>query len=221
VLIILRHVWEFVVAVFRQWGALVTGGFIVGLIVFIEHASGRPIARQLFWIAVVTSLVVAVFLTWRKERLVVESLTSSRPDFFYEGAGSKITFEFETNPGTDQPKVKINFRLRFINKGPGTAYNLNSKIYACWINDVPRTAALADSPEPVVGRTRPDEAKSIGFSAWRDVREHSSISLPVDPRDILLILVEIRFRHVSEIDSPICENEPIWKLWDPRIPRAA
>jgi hypothetical protein len=76
--IILRHVWEFVVAVLRQWGALVTGGFVVALIGVYEHASGRPIAGGLFWIAVIMSLLVAFFVVWRKERLTVERLSRGR-----------------------------------------------------------------------------------------------------------------------------------------------
>jgi len=73
--ITLRHFLEFIVAVLRQWGTLVTGGFIVGLIVLYEHASGRQIAGWVFWIAVIISLLVAFFLVWRKERLMVERLS--------------------------------------------------------------------------------------------------------------------------------------------------
>jgi hypothetical protein len=76
--ITLRHVWEFVVAVLRQWGALATGGFIVALIGVYEHASRRPIAGRLFWMAVIISLLVAFFLVWRKERLTVERLSRGR-----------------------------------------------------------------------------------------------------------------------------------------------
>jgi len=70
----LRHISEFVIAVLRQWGVLVTGGFVVALIGVYEHWSGRPIAGRLFWIAIILSLVVAFFSVWRKERLAVERL---------------------------------------------------------------------------------------------------------------------------------------------------
>jgi hypothetical protein len=216
---VVRHIWEFIVAVARQWSTIVTGGFIAALILLYEHKTGEPIAGRLFWIAVITSLVIAVFLAWRKERVTVESLTAPRPDFVYQGVGSQITFNVPTDPATTNKLiVQINFFLRFINKGQGTAYNLSSKIYACWINDVPRKAVLADSTQPVVGRTTPGEGKSLGFSAWRYVQEHSSLSIRVDARDVLLILVETRFRQGAEPDSSISENEPIWKTWDPRIP---
>jgi hypothetical protein len=70
----LRHIWDFVVAVLRQWGALVTGGVVVAAIAVYEHISGRPIAGRPFLIAVIISLLVAFFLAWRKERLTVERL---------------------------------------------------------------------------------------------------------------------------------------------------
>ena len=215
----LRHAWQFAVAVFQRWGVLTTGGFIVGLIGLWEHLSARPIAGWPLGIAVALSLVAACFSAWRKERLKVESLIANRPDFFYEGIRSQVTFDSLRNSEGD-PIVRINFLLRFINKGPGTAYNLSSKTYACWINDNPRKAELADSPEPSVGRTRPDEAKSVGFSAWRYPLRDSSLSggSQLNPNDILVILVEITFRQAPELESPIFENEPIWKMWDPRIP---
>jgi hypothetical protein len=76
--IILRHFWEFAVAVSRRWGALVTGGFIIGLIAVYEHARGRPIGGRLFWIAVIISLLIACFSVWRKERSTVERLSRGR-----------------------------------------------------------------------------------------------------------------------------------------------
>jgi hypothetical protein len=79
-------------------------------------------------------------------------------------------------------------------------------------------AELADETQPSVGRTRHDEAKSLGFSAQRYASEGSNLAVQLNPDDVLLILVEIQFRLGSQLDSPICDNEPIWKMWDPRIP---
>jgi hypothetical protein len=73
----LRHISEFVVAVLRQWGVLVTGGFVVALIGVYEHWSERPIGGSFLWIAVVVSLLVAFFRVWEKERLAVERLDAT------------------------------------------------------------------------------------------------------------------------------------------------
>lgn len=72
----LRHVWEFVVAVLQQWAALATGGVIVAVIGLYERASQKPVAGRLFWAGVIISLVAAVFLAWREERLTVERLNA-------------------------------------------------------------------------------------------------------------------------------------------------
>jgi hypothetical protein len=188
----LRHAWEFAVAVVRQWGVLVTGGVVVALISVYEHWSERPIAGRLFWIAIIISLVAAVFLAWRKERLTVESFTAPRPDFIFDSSQINIGFSKDASA---KPFVQIGFLMRFINKGKGTAYNLSSRTYACWINDVPRKAQLADATPASVNRTMPEQAKSVGFAAERYTREDSSLSVHLNPKEVLLILVEIRFRH--------------------------
>ena len=72
----LRHIWEFIVAVLRSWGVLTTGGFVVALIGLWEHFSGRPIAGWPLWIAIALSLVSACFSAWRKERIAVETLNA-------------------------------------------------------------------------------------------------------------------------------------------------
>jgi len=72
---ILRHIWEFVVAVVQQWGLLATGGIVVAAIGIYERASGRPIVGLPLWIAVTASIIAAFFSAWRKERLQVESFS--------------------------------------------------------------------------------------------------------------------------------------------------
>src|SRR6266480_2286171 len=72
----LRHVWEFIVAVAHRLGVLTTGGVVVALIGFSEHFSGRPITGWPLQIAVAMSLVCAFFSAWRQERLKVETLNA-------------------------------------------------------------------------------------------------------------------------------------------------
>ena len=166
-LVVFRHVWEFVVAVLRSWGVLTTGGFLVALIGLWEHLSAQPIAGWPLWIAVALSLVCACFSAWRKERLTVENLTAPRPDFIFDR--SQITIHsFRDSSG--KPLIRIGFLMRFINKGKGTAYNLSSKTYACWINDVPPKAGLADSIPASVDRTMPE---NLSVLLQSDARERT------------------------------------------------
>ena len=211
----LRHIYEFIAAVVRSWGVLTTGGLVVALVGLWEHLTERPIAGWPLWVALALSLVSALFSTWRKERLTVETLTAPRPDFDFDS--SQITIHSLVD-SSGRPFVQIGFLMRFINKGKGTAYNLSSNTYACWINDVPRKAHLADATPASVNRTMPEQAKSVGFAAERYTQKESGLSIHLNASEILLILVEMRFRHRPDLDSPVHDNEPIWKMWDPRIP---
>jgi hypothetical protein len=232
-----KDTWDLVVG-FPLASILITG-VVAGLSIYMQHRPWNETKEAILNLTVGIASTAIVFLAVFLFHLLVRSpkhlyveanaraeavqtqldkLTAPRPDFFYEGIGSEVTPQFKINPADGKPIVQINFLLRFKNKGEGTAYNLSSKIYACWINDKSSKAELADSTQPSVGRTRPDEAKSLGFLAWQHVRDDSELTVKLNVDDVLLILVEIRFRLGSQPDSPVCDNEPIWKMWDPRIP---
>src|SRR5580704_17197443 len=70
----LRHLWYFIVAVLRQWGALATAGVVVGLVAVVEHLTNRAIAGWPLWTAIISSLFAAFVSVWRKERLNWEQL---------------------------------------------------------------------------------------------------------------------------------------------------
>jgi hypothetical protein len=63
-----RYFVSFLAAVLRQWGVIVSGGVIVGLIALFEHFSGRSLAGWPLKVAIGLSLLAAVFFAWRKER---------------------------------------------------------------------------------------------------------------------------------------------------------
>jgi hypothetical protein len=71
-----RHLWDFLIALARRWGVLMTGGFIVGLITLYQYLTARSISGWPVWAGLALSLSAAVFLTWREERLTVEKLSA-------------------------------------------------------------------------------------------------------------------------------------------------
>jgi hypothetical protein len=108
---ILSHVWEFIIAVGRRWGVLVTGGFIVGLISVYEHWSGRPIAGRLFWSVIVISLLAAFFSAWRQERLTFEGFKSRREVCDYLSRSLIVIDKFTrviNDPHQEVPIERIN-----------------------------------------------------------------------------------------------------------------
>lgn len=77
-LAMLKHLWDFALALISQWAALVTGGIVVAVIAFVERIRKKPIAGKLFWAAIIASFFFASFLAWRDERVRVESLHLDR-----------------------------------------------------------------------------------------------------------------------------------------------
>jgi hypothetical protein len=75
----LRYLVGFLAAVLRQWGVIVTGGVIVGVVALYEHFSGRSLAGWPLKIAIGLSLFVAVFFAWRKERQQWERIGGLAP----------------------------------------------------------------------------------------------------------------------------------------------
>ena len=146
-----------------------------------------------------------------------DDLTKKRADFIYQGVGSNIRLTFRINPNTNRPVARIDFMLRFQNKGEASAYSVGARIYDCWVNDTPPIAKVVDIVEPTVGRTMPDESRSLSFWAERPARDFNG-QLGLNETDVLIVLIEIDFRAGSN-EGTAHKNEPIWISWDPRIPQ--
>lgn len=139
----------------------------------------------------------------------------ARPDFFYHGAGSRITLKPVIPPGKNYSVALIEFRLEFTNGGGATAYNLSGETYSCWIHDEPLKAELIDIAKSV-GRTPPGQGKSIVIIAERKWDKPTGFHSLNIRKNQLTLLVEISFR-VGSSDGPIHANEPIWLTWTPEV----
>jgi hypothetical protein len=137
------------------------------------------------------------------------------PDFYYHGAGSIITLRPLIPPGKSYSVAVIQCRLEFTNGGQATAYNLTAETYGCWIHDEPPRAMLIDVAKSV-GRTPPNQGKSIEFLAEREWDSRTGFHSLNIRKNQLTILVEISFR-VGSSDGPIYANEPIWLTWTPEV----
>src|SRR5713101_917925 len=143
-----KDTWQLVVGF--PVASVLLAGAVAGLSIYLQHRPWNEVREAILNLSVgigCTSIVfLAVFLlhfllrtpkhlyeeVQTRAEIVqkeLDELTAPRPDFFYDGAGSQVTPHFRTNPATvGNPIVQIDFLLRFINKGQGTAYNLSSKI---------------------------------------------------------------------------------------------
>ncbi len=68
-----RRVGGFLVAIAKTWGALVTGGFFIGLI-GIWGLTGHPLKTWVGWVVGIVGLLVACFEVWNKQINITEAL---------------------------------------------------------------------------------------------------------------------------------------------------
>jgi hypothetical protein len=68
----LNRVWLFLIAVASRWGALVTGGFLIG-VVSIYQSISHPVPPWIYWVIGVGALFVACFKAWNDQFDVAEA----------------------------------------------------------------------------------------------------------------------------------------------------
>src|SRR5579864_2016065 len=63
----LRFIW----AVLRHWGAIVTGGILIGLL-GIWQGTGHHVAPTVYWIVAIVGIFVGCYKAWNDERIATE-----------------------------------------------------------------------------------------------------------------------------------------------------
>jgi hypothetical protein len=63
----LRDLSAYIVALWREWKALLTGGSIIALASLWMYSHSKPIPANVNWLIVGLTLVLASFLAWRKQ----------------------------------------------------------------------------------------------------------------------------------------------------------
>jgi hypothetical protein len=61
-------VFQFLRAVIRHWGALVSGGAIIGFL-GIWQGTGHPVSPTVYWIVAIVGIFIACYLAWNEERV--------------------------------------------------------------------------------------------------------------------------------------------------------
>jgi hypothetical protein len=202
--------------VFRLSNILLGGAFGLFWVVYTQ-VTGKALPMPMFWSCLGVFLAAACFGAWREQLHEGEKYRSARPDFQYDPDGSEISVDYGlSSEGTlrwsaDHPKVRLVMRLRFTNRGPGTAFDPVRAIYGCWIND--------DNPEVFVdtgdsvGRTNSGERIHATIRAWHLIGSFDGKPVVGDAQTLVL-LTEISSRANSRT-GPQCINDPIWLTWYP------
>jgi hypothetical protein len=72
---------SFVLALFRHWAALMTGGIACALLLVYERFTGASLSPRTFWWIVAVAFFAACFQAWKAERKVAETVAA--PDMAF------------------------------------------------------------------------------------------------------------------------------------------
>lgn len=123
-----RRVWKFCKAVAPHWGALVTGGVLIGII-GIWQGTGHPVKPGFYWAIAIAAMVIATFRVWNDQANIVETVTEEKTPKNYqkctevienincnvvdiERHAHRFVFQEAYNPNRAEAFNKINEKLR-------------------------------------------------------------------------------------------------------------
>jgi len=75
----IRRTWQFITALAKSWGTLVTGGLIIGIIGVLQ-LTGHPVKLWVGWGIVVGGIIAACFVVWNKQRDELERFKTAWQD---------------------------------------------------------------------------------------------------------------------------------------------
>lgn len=206
---------QFLRLVIFRVSTLLTGGVVAFCYMIYSQTRGKSLPAEAFLALITAGFFWACFQVWREEAAKIRVFESKQPDFVYEPEGTKIGgARARIDEELGRPVYDIEFQIRFANQGTAVAYNVSLESFGCWINDDPPFAAGIDRIESV-SKTPIGGHLAARFVVTRPARRHNG-ELSIPGTDLLVMLFQIRSRSSSS-DGTVCENEPIWLTWDPRV----
>jgi hypothetical protein len=90
-----QEFWRFLLALWQEWKALLTGGTLIAVIALWQFLGGPPLLSAINWLIVGATFILASFLSWRKQFRSVnaqqatiaaleKALVRKRPDVGYK-----------------------------------------------------------------------------------------------------------------------------------------
>jgi len=210
-------VFRFLRAVIRHWGALVSGGAIIGFL-GIWQGTGHPVSPTVYWIVAIVGIFVACYLAWNEERVAKERVLrdyeaevskNQKPDI--HGVARNFKQSGMCGDGREGDRIHasfgISFDLSLCNHQPIPTNLLNIQISGTLLSKV--VAVL-----------------TLGFERRRPLDYGIAVDLPVSAVVILdgVSLADVRRQEIGldglriyAVDGfsnayliPIAEGETVW-----------
>ena len=164
----MTRVVEFCIAVAKNWGSLVTGGVIIGLI-GTWQGTGHAVASWIYAVVAGGALVISLFKAWdeqlvqteRAERRIIE--LQGRPDVTLTCASTGGFQIFDPKTMTYERGTTSRFVFKVRNSGPGQAVNVSTDDIALPMSDVTQRLMLE---EEQVFAAQLGEHLAVGKPGW-------------------------------------------------------
>jgi len=213
----LSSVFQFLRAVIRHWGALVSGGAIIGFL-GIWQGTGHQVSPTVYWIVAIVGIFVACYLAWNEERVAKEKALrdheaevgkSQKPDI--RGMARNFKQSGMCGDGREGDRIHaavgISFDLSLCNHQPIPTNLLNIQISGTLLSRVVSVDTLDFE------RRRPLDYGIAVDLPVRAVLILDGVSL-ADVRRQEIGLDELRIYAVDGFSNahpiPIAEGETVW-----------
>jgi hypothetical protein len=211
-------VFQFLRAVIRHWGALVSGGAIIGFL-GIWQGIGHPVSPTVYWIVAIAGIFVACYLAWNEERAAKEKALhdyeaeagkNQKPDI--RGMARNFKGTGISGESREGDRIETCFGIRFdlslCNHQPVPTNLLNIQISGTLLSKVVTVFTL-----DFEGRKRPlDYGIAVDITVCAEVILAGASSADVRRQEIglddLRIYAVDGFSNAHPI--PIAEGETVW-----------
>lgn len=192
----MRNQLIFLKGLMRHWGALVTGGFLVGVL-GIWQATGHSVSPWIYWTIAIGSFIVSAYRVW------LEALNSETDGGHFAPAEDVSTADPNTRANAQKSNVRC-LGCRLIKVGLLSA---NGRSYGWREREVGAPALVLDfRNEPEAGKIildfesaaahirfiseSGDEVASVAASSWLQ-RKSDRVTLEVGRTESVVVLVEL------------------------------
>ena len=213
----MSFVFQFLRAVIRHWGALVTGGAIIGFL-GIWQGTGHPVSPTVYWIVAIVGIFVACYLAWNEEREAKEKVLrgyeaevskNQKPDI--RGVARNFKESGMRGDGREGDRIHasfgISFDLNLCNHQPIPTNLLNIQISGTLLSKVAEVLTLDFE------RRRP-----LDYGIAVDLRVSAVVILDgVSLADVRRQEIGLDGLRICAVDGfsnahpiPIAEGETVW-----------
>lgn len=200
------HFCNWLGLVLLKWVTTVGGPAIAFLQVCyaIKYRESPPMTS---WYVLGSCFLLAVFLTWRDERIKVENTEARRPHIVCIASNSTAEDEV-TQDHRGDIIVRVKVTLNLVNNGDGDVHNYKIAVYSCWFKE---PSKIDKSSDDFFAQWSPGEQVTYPFSHSKLAENIGDGRVGITSLDEIVFVVEISGK-ANTSEGPDY-NEEMWLCW--------